>query len=210
MEIDLKFRPAGYFWPLSLATHLLSRVKGAERQRQIRQLIAQGKLNEVDAWLAAESLSDASRVQLGRCHPSLMGGEYLPDLRLNEVEIARISLLSVTGDVISVRATQGKRRIYYRIVDEYEGDSVPEHSRRTSIKPLTLSQLERFIERASAGMDIIYFNWSHGEEIDSLPAFLTATSPFYPSWRRSTSYALRHGLLQKNNFTMMSFEHARA
>ena len=22
--------------------------------------------------------------------------------------------------------------------------------------------------------------WSHGEEIDSLPAFLTATSPFYP------------------------------
>ena len=210
MEIDLKFRPAGYFWPLSLATHLLSRVKGAERQRQIRQLIAQGKLNEVDAWLAAESLSDASRVQLGRCHPSLMGGEYLPDLRLNEVEIARISLLSVTGDVISVRATQGKRRIYYRIVDEYEGDSVPEHSRRTSIKPLTLSQLERFIERASAGMDIIYFNWSHGEEIDSLPAFLTATSPFYPELEALYQLRITTWIASEKQFYDDEFEHACA
>ena len=30
--IDLQVRPRSYFWPLSQATHLLSRIKGAERK----------------------------------------------------------------------------------------------------------------------------------------------------------------------------------
>jgi len=42
-------------------------------------------------------------------HPSFMGGEYLPDYRRDEIEIARIELESTTSDVISVRA---RPRIY--------------------------------------------------------------------------------------------------
>ena len=30
--IDLSFRPRSYFWPLGLETHLLARIKGAERK----------------------------------------------------------------------------------------------------------------------------------------------------------------------------------
>ena len=179
MDIDLNYRPASYFWPHSLETHLLASVKGAERQRHIRRLIDQGRMRELDDWIAAESLSDDTRAGLGRIHPSLMGGEYLPNLRHNEIEIARISLRSVTGDVISVRATKGKHRIYYRITDEYGGDNVGEHKTRSSIRPLTLGQLEAFIEHASAGMDFIHYNFEGGSDLDELKYFLAATSPFY-------------------------------
>lgn len=36
--------------------------------------------------------------------PAFMVGEYLTELDLHEVEIARIEMASVTGDVISIRA----------------------------------------------------------------------------------------------------------
>ena len=48
-----------------------------------------------------------------------MGGEYLPPVKKGEVEIARISLESVSGDQISVRARRSGGRISYSIVDEY-------------------------------------------------------------------------------------------
>jgi len=178
-SFDLNYRPASYFWPHSLETHLLASVKGAARQQHIRLLIDQGRMRELDAWIAAESLGCNDRRDLGRIHPSLMGGEYLPDLRRNEVEIARISLRSVTADVISVRATKGRYRIYYRIVDEYGGDNTGEHKTRSSIRPLTLGQLEEFIERASAGMGFIYYNYEGGSDLEELKHFITATSPFY-------------------------------
>jgi hypothetical protein len=181
MAIDLDFRPSNYFWPHSLATHLLARVKGAERQRYIRMLIGQGRLSELDDWLAGQSLTDGQRETLGRIHPSLMGGEYLPDLRSNEVEIARISLRSVTGDVYSVRARRGKHRIYYRLADEYGGSSFdPDRKRHSSIRPLTLARLVDLIEEAGAGLGVIRYNWEGGCGFQELRQFLTATSPFYP------------------------------
>jgi hypothetical protein len=51
-----------------------------------------------------ESLSNGAREFRGRVHPSLMSGEYLPDYEGDEVEIARVALASVMGDVISIRA----------------------------------------------------------------------------------------------------------
>jgi hypothetical protein len=53
-----------------------------------------------------------------------MGGEYLPDLKQDEVEIARITIASTTQDVTSVFARRGKHRIYYRVVDEYGGETL--------------------------------------------------------------------------------------
>ena len=51
-----------------------------------------------------------------------MGGEYLPPLLDDEVEIARVSLASVTADQTSVRAQRIPGGIAYRIVDEYGED----------------------------------------------------------------------------------------
>ena len=180
-DIDLDFRPAGYFWPLSLASHLLGTVKGAVRQYHIPSLIGQNRLDELEDWLAHESLPDEVRTATGRVHPILMGGEYLPNLLKGEVEIARISLRSVTGDVISVRAARGNRRIRHRIVDEYNCETLNGVTRRTSIRPLTLGQLERFIEGSSGGMDIVRRNIPYGGgDPKEYEKFLRATSPFYP------------------------------
>jgi len=52
-----------------------------------------------------------------------MGGEYLPDRRETELEIARINIDSTTSDVTSVYTKAGKDRIRYRVVDEHQGDS---------------------------------------------------------------------------------------
>lgn len=173
-EIDLKYRPSSYFWPLSLETHLLSTVKGAERQKLIRKLIAENNLGEVPDCFAQQSLDDQTREFIGRIHPRLMGGEYLTDLWPNEVEIARVMLASTTGDVISVRARRCKHRIYYRVVDEYDNEYVSTPSRKSSLKPITLGQLEQLIEEADAGL-------THFKEMLSQdPDFLQVTSPFYP------------------------------
>ena len=40
VHIKLDFRPAGYFWPLDLAVHLLATVKGTERRKYIQSLIS--------------------------------------------------------------------------------------------------------------------------------------------------------------------------
>src|SRR4029079_6059533 len=88
--IDLAFRPLTYFWPLGLETHLLARVKGAERKAALKQLIDARRLDDIPDFLARAALSEADRQALGRIHPALMGGEYLPALSQNEVMIASI------------------------------------------------------------------------------------------------------------------------
>ena len=40
-----------------------------------------------------------------------MSGEYLPDFEGDEVEIARVTLASVTGDVVSIRARRQEFRV---------------------------------------------------------------------------------------------------
>jgi hypothetical protein len=69
-----------------------------------------------------DSLDEEARRSLGQIHPSFMGGEYLPNYRRHEVEIARIELQSTTSDVISLRARGTGLRIKYRLVDEYQTD----------------------------------------------------------------------------------------
>src|SRR2546430_14178539 len=85
--IDLQFRPASYFWPLKLETHLLTHVKGAERRATLRRLVDAERLDEIPDFLARSALGVAERQVLGRIHPAFMGGEYLPDRFATEVEI---------------------------------------------------------------------------------------------------------------------------
>ena len=66
-----------------------------------------------------------SRSALGRLHPSFMGGEYLPDRRDTEVEIARINIDSTTSDVTRIYAKAGKDRIRYRVVSQANEAALP-------------------------------------------------------------------------------------
>ena len=180
--IDLKFRPATYFWPLALERHLLSRIKGAHRRAALRTLIATGCVDGYPDFLAQSSLGDEERQILGQMHPAYMGGEYLPEMKDTEVEIARITIASVTQDVTSVFARRAKHRIHYRVVDEYGGDTLCGKARRTSTQPLTLGELEAFFNGAWSIFAVLTMNFSEqGCDREQMQRFVVGVeSQFYP------------------------------
>jgi len=179
-NIDLYFRPASYFWPLGLETHLLARIKGAERKAALKQLIDARRLDQIPDFLVRSALSEADRKSIGRIHPTFMGGEYLPDLSQNEVMIASITIASTTHDVTSVYARRGKQRIYYRIVDEYGSETLSGRSTRTSTQPLTLGQLEKFFNGAWSIFDVLEMNFEDFDLPRMLGFVVSIESPFYP------------------------------
>lgn len=184
--IDLDFRPKSYFWPTNLETHLLSSVKGAERKAALKRLLDGGRPEEIPDLLARSSLTNAERSALGRLHPSSMGGEYLPDMAQRETMIARITIASTTQDVTCVYARRGRGRIHYRVVDEYEGDSLAGRRTRTSVKPLTLGELETFFNGAWPLLDLLESNFGHdGYVVEQMQDFVVAIdSEFYPELAR--------------------------
>lgn len=183
---DLAYRPGSYFWPLGLRDHLLATVKGRFRRALLTEEDGDGRPPPgVADMLARESIPEPMRRTLGRIHPTLMGGEYLPDLRAGEVEIARVSLASVTADVIAVRARRTAKGIKYRMVDEYETEYTiaPRYTRR----PLAMLQLIRLIEGTrpdSPTLDTIRVNLANDADWDSMESFVTVSSPFYPELQR--------------------------
>lgn len=185
-DIDLTFRPQSYFWPLGLETHLLARIKGAERRAALQQLLDSGHLDEVPAFLASSALTEEDRVALGKIHPAFMGGEYLPDLLADEVMIARITIASTTQDVTCVYARRGKHRIYYRVVDEYGGETLMGRTKRTSLRPLTLGQLEAFFNGAWSIYEVLDYNFSaDGYDLEVMQDFVVGVgSEFYPEFDR--------------------------
>jgi hypothetical protein len=143
--IDLDFRPETYFWPLNLETHLLSHVKGANRREILKAAVANNQIDPVFDLLGDSELPDDTREALSRIHPSFLGGEFLANREENEVEIARVTLDSVTSDVTSVYARFQDGVLHYRVVDEYDGETLTGPTTRTSGKPLTLGELIEFL-----------------------------------------------------------------
>lgn len=176
------FRPASY-WDDPLA--FLGSIKGENRRRIAASLVESGDFEPLDAFLLAPSLPDEVRRFTGGMHPSWMGGEYLPDDREGEVEIARIVLQSVMQDVISVRARRDEDRIRYRIVDEY--DSVFRLPFASSPAPLTQRRLVSLIDRARSEdwpegnfiFGILEMNDVDGDR-EALLDFVSVSSTFYP------------------------------
>jgi hypothetical protein len=183
-DIDLGFRPKSYFWPMGLETHLLARIKGAERKAALKHLIDFGRHDDIPDLLAQSALSPDERRALGSSHPAFMGGEYLPDLLANEVMIARITIASTTQDVVCVYARRTKHRIHYRVVDEYEGETLSEPRTRTSVKPLTLGELEDFLSGAWSLLEVIQVNYENdGLRLDEVDEFVICVdSEFYPEF----------------------------
>lgn len=181
--LDLSFRPSGYFWPMSLEKHLLSTIKGKERRALVELAIAAGELDLLPESILASSLSQSDRTSLGRIHPAFMGGEYLPSLRNGEVEIARIEIDSTTRDVTSVRARRCGKRIHYRIVDEYDGETLSAKNTRTSLRPLTLRHLFDFFEGAWSILETLECNFADSGYDESLMLdFVHPSSACYPDF----------------------------
>ncbi len=178
-EYDTEYRPKSYF-VMDPETAIVSRIKGAARRDTVRLLGVDG----VDADMRSESLSDEERAAVGGIHPSLMGGEYLPDQESNEVEIARVDLDSVTSDVLSLRARWQEGWIQYRFVDEY--DSVYEIKPERSKQPLTFGELVGLINSIGgscfprAVREVNYsFEWTEHNARACSP-FSRFSSDFYP------------------------------
>ena len=183
--LDLSFQP-GTYWPDDACrTALLGNIKGTVRRRLLQESIEAGAGDIPPEALLQPALGEDLRRDLGRIHPSLMGGEYLPDYLETEVEIARIVLESVTGDVISIRARIGGEGIAYRIVDEYELDytcAIP-----TSLRPLTQGEMIRLLEAsdhpAGPGLVVQLLEGTGYYTFESCLSFVTVESDFYPGLR---------------------------
>ena len=180
-KIDLRYRPHSYFWAKEIGVQLSSQIKGAERKALFESLVAQGRGDEIDDLLSKPVLSTDERQSLGRFHPHLMGGEYLPDRTGEEVEIARITIASTTRDVTSVYARQGAKRIHYSVVDEYGGDTLSGTAHRTTLNPMTLKQLTDFFLSTWNLLDVLGFNFEEdGHSPEEIKAFvIDASSSFY-------------------------------
>ena len=91
--INYDFRPESYWAPAqSPLEAALRNVKGRNRREMIRNYHSRGLLPALSDDLLRDTLDEDTRNRLDLIHPSFMGGEYLPDYRCDEVEIARIEL----------------------------------------------------------------------------------------------------------------------
>ena len=184
--IDLTFRPRTYFMPQGLGVHHLGHVLGSARRELVRNAIV---ADEDVPSSALEQLEADARREWGLIHPAFMGGEYLPPLEPDEVEIACIRLASATGDQISVRARPIEDRIGYRIVDEYGeefGEEGPNYDPElpASRAPLSMGELVRLIDGACRDDGAVFFhlngNYLAGADIESLERFVSVSSEYYP------------------------------
>ena len=186
-QFDLSYRPNTY-WPESLdREQLLARIQGEARRDIVRQTLDEGDISDLDPVLAAEELDEENRRGWGLIHPSLMGGEYLPSLGAEDVEIARISLASVTSDQISIRASNTGGQIRYSVCDEYETEydlafTYSEH-------PLRLGELAKLIDGSGhpeerEGGGLLVCHWEHmlesHSDLEYCTAFAWIESAWYP------------------------------
>lgn len=181
-QIDEGYRPASYFGPVCLESHLLSTVKGAERRDMVTLMLRDSEV-PLPPFLAEPALPDHTRAAWGAIHPKMMGGEYLPDRRGRELEIARITIQSVTQDVACVYASQGRGRIRYRVVDEYDDGNLQGRGRRTSSRPLTIGEVTDLLADAWDLIPLLDFNFcDNGRSLEDALAFFRGESAFYPDF----------------------------
>lgn len=174
---SMAYRPRDYFGRLDQEAELFTTVKGSVRRSAISRALEQGVVSEVPEYLKQAALDEGVREAWGSIHPEFLGGEYLADALDGELEMARITIRSTTSDVISVYARLVGKRIAYRVVDEYGGETLQGRARRTSMRPLTMGQL---IEFFIGGWDL--YCCLECNDPDDLPAmlrFFKGSSEFY-------------------------------
>ncbi len=198
--IDLQFRPQSYFWAKDHGIALASDIKGANRRHIYELALRSNEADQLSPAFSQHALHEEDRRLLGRIHPSFMGGEYLPNTGRQEVEIARITIASTTRDVTCVYARPLGRRIAYRIVDEYNGDTITGPAERTSIQPLGLGALVKFF---ITGWDLLQcLDYNFGEDgypREETHAFIVdASSSFYSQFGRAITEEVDRWLDEKH------------
>ena len=182
--VDLSFRPSSRLFPLTAEKLLLSRVKGTQRRESLTSAIEQDSLSDLNPFFKQTSLSAEDRRARAASHPSFMDGEYLPDFEEGGLEIARLSLRSVTADVISIRLHRTEDGFVYRIVDEYMDQDpnglLDEPTTIVIDQPLTMKDFGAFVVQVSR-MDHWRDPESHETEEEARD-FVVATSEFYPEF----------------------------
>lgn len=181
-EINLHFRPKSYFRPEKLEKYLLSKVKGEVLRKELGDLFEADQHDDVFRLVGNPSFFVADHKALELIHPMFMGGNYLPDTDIGEIEIARISIQSTTLDVTCVYARREKGIIHYRVVDEYGGDTLQEPSEATTTIPMTLVEFLDFFLTAWPLIDVLEMNFD--ADVDSALGFFSANSDFYPELDR--------------------------
>ena len=181
------FQPKSYWVETDPLSAILRNVTGENRRQMITDYWVSGRIDELDVSLLHDEVDDDTRTNIGRIHPSFMGGEFLPSYLAGEIEIARITLKSTTSDVISLRARPIPEGIAYRIIDEYGAKfTLPIPS---STEPLTLAELIRQFDEGSLddsgfnnsdGLTLGY-NWLNVDEDnhESLRSFTSISSRIY-------------------------------
>lgn len=187
---NMNYRPKTYWVYGDQHTKVEATVKGSVR-RTIAKLGLEGDpVALTDPHAFDVSLTDKERGLRASMHPSLMGGEFLPDYDDGEVEIARVSYASVTADVVSVRARWFETEIHYSIVDEYYDDyGSYQITLKSSKTPLTFEEIISLIDTAMGGacqcedgngLVLPVLNGNVETGLDNLAGFVEVTSPFYP------------------------------
>ena len=184
--IKYSFRPKSYWDEDNVLQALLRDVKGAERRKMIKAYYDQGNFQELEESFTKASLSDEERYRLASIHPMFMGGEYLPDCKSNETEIARVTLRATMQDVISIRAKEEDGELHYSVADEYDDHEFSLWT-DSSLKPFTLKELIEFLDKSSqglgypGGLSLSYNNSNADSGLDreSLEDFTTISSEIY-------------------------------
>jgi hypothetical protein len=180
-DFNLSFRPSSYFEGVSPRAQILSSIKGANRRAVAARYFDAGREADLPEEALDPALTDEQRRRNASLHPAMMGGEYLPDLMQDEVEIARLTLASTMRDVTSIYAERTKHGIHYRVVDEHDGLTLGPVTELWSKEPLTLGEIADFLMEATALLDTLGFNADGGDHRrDYLLGFSVASSDFYP------------------------------
>lgn len=134
-DFDLKYRPDTY-WSQK---NKVSLIKGEHRKQLVKDLIDAGK-NVPESLLEENASQEILDASLFFDRQSL-GGEFVPNLEINQTEIVRIWIDSTYGDVVSVRATMLDSGLSYSMHDDHEEKYIinPESSKL----PITMQEVIR-------------------------------------------------------------------
>ena len=132
--IDFDQRPERYWDDDDLLAKLLRGVRDSEQHSRLTKHWASGEIQKLEAELDSDGSDDLDQGHMPSCMPW-------------EKEIAVITLDSVNGDMISVRAIKSKDNIRYKVMDEY--GSHFKLQREVSDLPLTLQELIHFLDQTS-------------------------------------------------------------
>ncbi len=183
MPINLNQRPSHYWNDVEVLAELLHDIGSAEKRSLITKHWTNGDIEKLGTEMGLDKSEDLEETSLPACMPW-------------EKEIAIITLDSVNGDTISVRAIKSKDSIRYKVVDEHGSDF--KLQREVSDLPLTLQEMITFLDQTSleglpGGISLGYnrMNAEYSTRAE-LRHFTSITSKFYPALNRYYEKVYEH------------------